>query len=83
MLENYDEIAIVDEHDTVVGHAPILSRHDANKMDADATREYMNTLADAAGIREEFEQMQQDLKVRDPTLPVSYTHLTLPTICSV
>lgn len=67
ILEDYDQIAIVDEHDNVVGHAPILSRHDAAKMNSDEAHDYMNTLADAAGLREEFEQMQEDLQVRHPS----------------
>lgn len=64
MLEEYDRIAIVDEDENVVGHAPILSRHDAETMDNDAAHDYMNNIADAAGLREEFEQMKEDLVVR-------------------
>ena len=63
MLEDHDEIAILDEDDNVIGRAPILSRHDTEKMTPDESHEYMNTLAEAAGIREEFEQMQEDMKV--------------------
>jgi hypothetical protein len=63
MAEGYDEIAIVDEHDNVIGHAPILSRHDADKMSNEDADNYIHKLADAAGLREEFEQMKEDMQV--------------------
>lgn len=48
----------------MVGHAPILSRQDTENMTSEEGNEYMNKLADAAGLREEFEQMQEDMQVR-------------------
>ena len=40
-------------------------------------------MSDDEDVKKEVKEDHINIKVRDMVRPVSYTHLTLPTICSV
>eukprot|EP00892_Ulva_mutabilis_P009236 jgi/Ulvmu1/6685/UM030_0016.1 len=60
MAEEYEAVAVVDEDDNVLGSMPVVSREDAARMGPAEVHDYMTRLADAAGMKEEFQQMLDD-----------------------
>lgn len=64
LAEEYEGVAIVDEEDNVLGTMPFVGREEAAAMGPGEVHDYMTRLADAAGMKEEFQQMVDDAIVR-------------------
>lgn len=62
----YEGVAIVDEEENVLGTMPMVTSAEAARMGPGEVHDYMTRLADAAGMKEEFQQMIDDAIVRCP-----------------